>query len=47
MASIPPNVENTEYVDFFKLGQDCEQVGENALSTCSLVQPDQWQPVAG
>ena len=31
MAPIPPNVENTENFDFFKLGQDCKQVAIEAI----------------
>ena len=34
MASIPPNVENTEFFDMFKLGQDCEQVAIRVYQTC-------------
>ena len=34
MASIPPNVENTEIFDFLKLGQDCEQVAIRVYQTC-------------
>ena len=38
MASIPPNVENTEISDFLKLGQDCEQIAITAYQTCPDMQ---------
>ena len=34
MASIPPNVESTEFLDLFKLGQACEQVAIRVYQTC-------------
>ena len=34
MASIPPNVENTEFCNFLDLAQDCEQVAIKVYQTC-------------
>ena len=38
MASILSNVENTEIIDFLKLGQDCERVAIRVYQTCPDMQ---------